>query len=184
MSFPATRGLQFREPLIFERSSPGRRASSLPASATQASGPITVYGGTVTLAADLTTNTSGDISVFTDNSLVISGGSRTATAAGLFRYMPNGTSFAAPVSYPIGSLTVNSNGLQLGKIGNTARITIATATTSNGPVTVFSGDFATNVSATLTATGSALEVNASGNVNLNAPLSGSTTTRGSADYPL
>ena len=42
MSFPATRGLQFREPLIFERSSPGRRASSLPASAVEAAGDIAI----------------------------------------------------------------------------------------------------------------------------------------------
>jgi autotransporter-associated beta strand protein len=144
--------------------------------ATQASGPITVYGGTVTLGADLTTNTSGDISLITDNSLVISGGSRTATAAGMFKYMPNGTSFAASVSYPIGNLTVSSSGLQLGKAGNTAALTITGAASSNGPVTTYSGNFTTNAGATLTATSSALEVNASGNVTLNAALAGSTTT--------
>jgi glycine dehydrogenase subunit 2 len=36
----ATQGLQFREPLIFERSSAGRVGSSLPRSATDAKGPI------------------------------------------------------------------------------------------------------------------------------------------------
>ncbi len=36
----ATQGLQFREPLIFERSSPGRIGSSFPASATSASGEV------------------------------------------------------------------------------------------------------------------------------------------------
>lgn len=40
MAFIATRGLQFREPLIFERSSPGRKAASLPASAVMAAGEV------------------------------------------------------------------------------------------------------------------------------------------------
>lgn len=42
MTFIATRGLQFREPLIFERSSPGRVAASLPASATSVTGEIAI----------------------------------------------------------------------------------------------------------------------------------------------
>ena len=141
--------------------------------ATQAAGPLTVYG-TVAIGADLTTTNAGDISIISDASLSATGGSWTANAAGMFKYMPNGTSFSGPVSYPIGNLTVTSNGLQLGKSGNTAGITIATATTSNGPVTVFSGDFTT--SGTLTANSNVLEVNASGNVSLDAALIGSTTT--------
>jgi Passenger-associated-transport-repeat len=144
-------------------------------SAAQASGPITIYGGTVTLGANLTTLTSGDISIYSDNSLSVSS-SRTATAAGMFKYMPNGTSFASAVSYPVGNLTVSSNGLQLGKPGNTAALTITGASSSNGPVSVFTGDFTTAASATLTATSSALEVTASGNVTLNAALAGSSTT--------
>ncbi len=40
MSNIATQGLQFREPLIFERSSPGRQAASLPRSATSAAGEL------------------------------------------------------------------------------------------------------------------------------------------------
>jgi autotransporter-associated beta strand protein len=144
-------------------------------SATQASGPITVYGGTVTLAADLTTNTSGDISIYSDNTLTITG-TRIATAAGMFKYMPDGTSFTNAVSYPVGNLTVNSNGLQLGKPGNTAALTITGASSSNGPVSVFTGNFTTAATATLTATSSALEVTASGNVTLNAALAGSSTT--------
>ncbi len=40
MSNIATQGLQFREPLIFERSSPGRQAASLPRSATSATGEL------------------------------------------------------------------------------------------------------------------------------------------------
>jgi cytoskeletal protein CcmA (bactofilin family) len=138
-------------------------------------GPFTLFGGTTTLGADITT-TVGDLSIYTDNSLVLSG-TRTVTAAGAFKYMPAGTSFAAPVSYPLNAnLNVVASGLQLGKSGNTAGITIAAATSSTGPVTVYSGDFTTNAGATLTSTAGALEVNASGNVTLNAALSGTTTT--------
>jgi autotransporter-associated beta strand protein len=153
----------------------GNTANISFASFTEASGPITVYGGTVTLGANLTTNTSGDISIYSDNTLSVST-SQTATAAGMFKYMPNGISFASAVSYPVGNLTVSSNGLQLGKPGNTAALTITGASSSNGPVSVFTGDFTTNASATLTATSSALEVTASGNVTLNAALAGSSTT--------
>jgi len=45
MTFIATRGLQFREPLIFERSSPGRSAASLPASAHTTVGQIAIPAG-------------------------------------------------------------------------------------------------------------------------------------------
>jgi hypothetical protein len=149
--------------------------------AASVNGYFTVYGGTVTLAANLTTTTSGDISIYSDKSLSVTG-TRTVTAAGMFKYMPNGTSFESAVSYPVGSLTVNSNGLQLGKPGNTAALTITGASSSNGPVTVYTGAFTTDASATLTATSSALEVNASGAVTLNAALAGSTTTvNGQAD---
>ncbi len=47
MSNIATRGLQFREPLIFERSSPGREAASLPRSATSAAGELKLPPGLV-----------------------------------------------------------------------------------------------------------------------------------------
>ena len=42
MTTIATQGLQFREPLIFERSSPGRVAASLPKSATSATGEVKI----------------------------------------------------------------------------------------------------------------------------------------------
>jgi autotransporter-associated beta strand protein len=140
-----------------------------------AAGPLTFFGGTVTLGGNLSTTTSDDISIYSRDPLAITG-SRTVTTTGLFKYMPTGTSFASAISYPVSNLTVTSNGLQLGKSGNTAALTITGATSSNGPVTVYTGDFTTNASATLTATASALEVNASGSVTLNAALAGSTTT--------
>lgn len=140
-----------------------------------AAGPLSLFGGTVTLGGNLSTTTSDDISIYSRDPLAITG-SRTVTTTGLFKYMPTGTSFASAISYPVSNLTVTSNGLQLGKVGNTAAMTITGAASSNGPVTVYTGNFTTDASATLTATGSALEVNASGSVTLNEALAGSTTT--------
>ena len=142
--------------------------------ATTVGGPFTVYG-TVTIAEAVTTTNGGDVSVISDATLTVSG-NRNVTAAGLFRYLPNGTSFTNAVSFPIGNLTVSSNGLQLGKAGNTQALTITGNATSNGPVTAFCGNFTTNASSTLTANSSALTVHASGNVTLNTALAGSTTT--------
>jgi hypothetical protein len=139
-------------------------------------GPITVYGGsTLTLGANLTTNTSGDISIYTENSPTVSA-SHSIITPGQFKLMPVSVSFTSGISYPIGNLSVSSNGLQLGKSGNTASITLTAATTTSGPVSIHSGDFTTNSTATLTATGNPLMVNASGAVILNTALSGSTTT--------
>jgi len=45
MTSIATQGLQFREPLIFERSSPGREAASLPRSATSVTGELRLPAG-------------------------------------------------------------------------------------------------------------------------------------------
>ncbi len=47
MSNPVTRGLKFREPLIFEMSTPGRYAHSLPASASSAPGKVNLPAGFV-----------------------------------------------------------------------------------------------------------------------------------------
>ena len=51
MTSIATQGLQFREPLIFERSSPGRVAASLPKSATSATGEVQIPAALVRKSA-------------------------------------------------------------------------------------------------------------------------------------
>ena len=108
-------------------------------------GPITAYGGTITLDANLTTTNNGDISLYTDNAL---GGltttARTITAAGSFNYIPRTNFFSAPVTYPITNLNVSSAGLLIGKPTNTANITFANTTTINGPITVYGGTLAVN----------------------------------------
>ena len=115
------------------------------ANTTTVAGPITAYGGTITLNANLTTTNNGDISLYTDNAL---GGltttARTITAAGSFNYIPRSDFFSVPVTYPITNLNVSSAGLLIGKPTNTANITFANTTTINGPITVYGGTLAVN----------------------------------------
>lgn len=122
--------------------------------ATQAAGPITAYGGTITLNANLTTTNNGDISLYTDNAL---GGltttARTITAAGSFNYIPRSDFFSAPVTYPITNLNLTSSGLLIGKSTNTAAITFANATTVAGPITAYGGTITLDANLTTTNNG-------------------------------
>ncbi|MFZ4436145.1 MAG: beta strand repeat-containing protein, partial [Flavobacterium psychrophilum] len=81
------------------------------ANATTVAGPITAYGGTITLDANLTTTNNGAISLYTDNALGGLSTARTLTAAGAFKYIPRTTTFSADVTYPITNLTATSTGL-------------------------------------------------------------------------
>jgi hypothetical protein len=121
---------------------------------TTIAGPITAYGGTIALDANLTTTNNGDISLYTDNAL---GGltttARTITAAGSFNYIPRSDFFSAPVSYPINNLTLASSGLLIGKSTNTANITFANTTTVAGPITAYGGTITLNANLTTTNNG-------------------------------
>ena len=94
------------------------------ANATSIAGPITAYGGTITLDANLTTTNNGAISLYSDNALGGLNTARTLTAAGAFKYIPRGTTFSADVTYPITNLTATSSGLTIGKTTNDKDITI------------------------------------------------------------
>jgi autotransporter-associated beta strand protein len=138
----------------------GNTANFTMGAATTVAGPISVYAGTITLNADLTSTASGDISLYSDAALAGLSSARTLTTSGAFKYMPNSTSFSSTVTFPITNLTLtNVTGLQLGKSGNTSGITIGTATSVNGYVTVFGGALALNANLTTTST--------TGNINLN-----------------
>ena len=122
--------------------------------ATQAAGPITAYGGTITLNANLTTTNNGDISLYTDNALSgLTTTARTITAAGSFNYIPRSDFFSAPVTYPITNLNLTSSGLLIGKPSNTADITFANATTVAGPITAYGGTITLNANLTTTNNG-------------------------------
>jgi fibronectin-binding autotransporter adhesin len=148
---------------------PSNAADITIASAQTVPGHITVYGGTLTLSGNLTATNNGNISLYSDNALGGLSSARTITAAGTFTYAPQGTSFAAAVTYPITNLTLISGGLTIGKTGNAANITIGSATSINGPITLYGGTLALNNALTTTNT-------ATGNLSLNGTtLSGSST---------
>jgi autotransporter-associated beta strand protein len=85
------------------------------------------------------------------------------TTSGTVTIQPVGTSFSDPLSPPSSNLTFSSDisALTLGKSGNTADITIGSATSIAGPINVFAGIL--NVTAGLTTTNTT-----TGNVTFNA----------------
>jgi autotransporter-associated beta strand protein len=135
---------------------------------TSASGPITFYGGTITLNADVTANSSGDISFYSDNAIGGLSVQRNVTAAGTFNYIPQSNSFAAAVTYPITNLTVSSTGLLIGKTTNTANITFGNTTTIAGPITAYGNNISIN--AAVTATNADIQLQATGTVTQSAAI--------------
>ncbi|MEY4042319.1 MAG: hypothetical protein RL233_1850, partial [Bacteroidota bacterium] len=84
---------------------------------------------------------------------------------------PISTSFTAAISWPLTNLTIlGTNGLTIGKSGNTANITIGTTQSINGPITIYAG--------TLTLTGGLTTTNTTtGNISLvTSALTGSNIT--------
>lgn len=142
------------------------------------SGPITVYCSTTTLNADLTTANGGDITLYTDNSLGGLSSVRNITADGAFKLIPNSIGFTSNISYPITNLNVSSNGLTIGKAGNTSDITISSDLTTSGPVAILGNALA--LDSNIDCTDMELEgaatlavgkyINASGNLTNNATL--------------
>jgi autotransporter-associated beta strand protein len=78
------------------------------------------------------------------------------SGAGILVVQPNSNSFTSAVTYPIAGFTVSSSigGLTIGKPTNTANITVSSATTAAGPITMYGG--AITVSAAITAAGNIL----------------------------
>jgi len=82
---------------------------------------------------------------------------------GISNFTTNGTltieslsdSFVTDLSFPIANITLGSgvSGLTLGKSTNTANITIGSATSIAGPITVYAGNIAINAGLTTTASG-------------------------------
>lgn len=118
----------------------------------QVNGPITLYGGEIDVKGNLTTTNGGDITIATDVGLVSDAG-RTITTDGAFIYQPQGTSFDASVLYPITNFTITSNGLTLGKSGNTADLTITTDYTTAGNVELYGGQINLNNNLSTTSSG-------------------------------
>ena len=96
--------------------------------------------------------TSGAITLNAD-ALAFSGPLSVKTS-GALTVQPIGNSFLAPLNWPPANLSIGSTlgGLTLGKPANTADITVASAQTVAGPISIYGGNIAIN--AALTATGS------------------------------
>lgn len=150
---------------------PGNTAGITMNSAQTVAGPITIYGGTISLNAGLTTTNNGDISFYSDNAIAGLSSQRNISAAGFFNYIPQSSSFSAAVTYPVTNLNVSSTGLLIGKTTNTANVTFGNAATINGPVTVYGGNIGIN--AALTATASNINLHATGAVTQTAALTAS-----------
>jgi hypothetical protein len=120
--------------------------------ATTIAGPITAYGGTVTLNANLTTNNNGNIALYTDNPLGGLSTARTLTAAGAFKYIPRTTTFTADVTYPIANLTATSTGLTIGNTTNDKNITITQDVTGGAGIELYGANV--NINSNLKTTNS------------------------------
>jgi hypothetical protein len=104
-----------------------------------AAGPISLYGGIVTLNANLSTTNNGDISIFSDSPIGGLTSQRNVTASGTFKYVSKSTSFNSAVTFPITNLNLSCSGLQIGKSTNTAAVTVGTAASVAGPISIYGG---------------------------------------------
>lgn len=116
-------------------------------------GPITAYGGTITLNANLATTNNGTISLYSDYPLGGLSTARTLTAAGAFKYIPRATAFTADVTYPITNLTATSTGLTIGNTTNDKNITITQDVTGGAGIELYGANV--NINANLKTTSSA-----------------------------
>jgi hypothetical protein len=90
--------------------------------------------------------------------------------SGTVTFAPVSTSFSAAQTFPYSDVAIDSRmgGLTIGKEGNTANVTISSAQTIAGPITLYGGDLAIN--AALTATNDDINLHASGNVTQSSAL--------------
>ena len=133
------------------------------------SGPITILGEStnnvdpiyigseITIGKKAATNvtTSSSNVVFEANAITLGNTSHLIDCSGTFTFRPRSNSFPTALSWPIANLTLASSvsGLTLGKSTNTADITLASATSINGPVNFYGGQI--NINQNLTSTGGA-----------------------------
>ncbi len=131
------------------------------------SGPITFIGEStnnvqsVYFGADLwvgkkagtnVTSSSSNVVIETNN-IVIGNATHLIDCSGSFTFRSLGTSFPSSFSWPLANLTLASSvsGLTIGKTNNTADVTIGTATSIAGPITLYGGQI--NINQNLTSTG-------------------------------
>nr|WP_315175412.1 autotransporter-associated beta strand repeat-containing protein [uncultured Flavobacterium sp.] len=136
------------------------------ANATSIAGPITAYGGTITLNANLTATNNGSISLYTDNTLGGLTTARTVNAAAAFKLIPRTTAFAVAITYPITNLSVTATGLTIGNTTNDKDITINQDVIGGAGIELFGANV--NINANLKTTSSAATMYLKGNTTINA----------------
>ncbi|MCG5644531.1 glycine-rich protein, partial [Flavobacteriaceae bacterium LSUCC0859] len=94
----------------------------------------------------------GDILTF---DALASGFTHTVSTTGTLTIQPSGNSFSSALSWPITNFNVNSGitGLTIGKPTNSSNVTIASAQSVAGSITLYGGDLVINESITATAEG-------------------------------
>jgi len=158
------------------------------------SGAITLNGsgsGTGTgsegidLSSTMVLGAAGYAGNMTLNANSISVAATTVTSTGALTVQPIGTSFSSALTWPLSGLTLTSGltGLTLGKAGNTANITVASAQTVVGPINIYGGNIALNAALTTTGSANTVTVTASGDItpggNITAPGGISLLAKGS-----
>jgi hypothetical protein len=90
--------------------------------------------------------------------------------SGTFTIEPFGTSFTSAITFPITGLTLSNNitGLTLGKLNNTANITLAGATSIMGPITIYGGNIFAQQNLTSTISGASILLQATGYIDVSA----------------
>ena len=93
-------------------------------------------------------------------------GTNNINTSGTVTVQPYGNSFSSTLIWPIGSLSLGNtvSGLTLGKISNTADITISSTTNVNGSINLYGGNLSLNADMTANGASSWLSLYASGNV--------------------
>jgi hypothetical protein len=122
----------------------GNTANITISDAISVAGPINIYADMINLDADLTTTNNGDILLNTDNALGGLEESIAVTAAGTFKYIPNGTSFVTDITYPIKNLALTSKGLTIGSATNNKDIIIEEDVTSQENIELLGKDIFIN----------------------------------------
>lgn len=143
------------------------------------SGSQSGYTG-INLGAAITVSTSGTFSVQADE--ISHGGSLNLSVASASITPYNGSSFTA--AYTAGTINAaNTASLQIGLAGNTANLTLGSAVTVGGPISVYAA--AVTVNGAITATSSSITFVTSAGVSGSGTLTGSSLNlAGTATYTL
>ena len=139
---------------LFAASGPIVVISSNPNSGSSSNYANLYLGGNNFFGTNNATSSSANVTLRAD-ALTVSGTNNNISTAGTLTIEPLNNSFTSALTFPISNLNLGSSisGLTIGKLGNGADITIGTATSIAGPITIYGGNLTLNAGLTGTATG-------------------------------